>query len=164
MNWNFKSMDHNRSILLWRGCTSLKNNPEWRRGSSILCDDIWWVGTIKTWFRQVEWVWYLKDEYIYIHIYYIYIYIYIKPIRWFVIKVWCLRPFFWGETIIPGPKPKGFQDFPKKAPWLTKLSIALAQNYWTSQDELMHPTLPKSGWWFQIFLFSPLFGEDSRFD
>ena len=22
----------------------------------------------------------------------------------------------------------------------------------------------KTGWWFQIFLFSPLFGEDSQFD
>jgi len=81
-----------------------------------------------------------------------------------VIKVWCLRPFFGGETIIPGPKPKGFQDFPKKAPWLTKLSIALAQNYWTSQDELMHPTLPKTNilvWVVvsNIFIFTPIWGR-----
>ena len=26
------------------------------------------------------------------------------------------------------------------------------------------PSIKLAGWWFQIFLFSPLFGEDSHFD
>ena len=48
---------------------------------------------------------------------------------------------------------------------LGKVKAQLRERAELDEDQLGCPwEVSKSGWWFQTFLFSPLFGEDFHFD